>query len=134
MSAPVSPSFASLVHEFFTDYMTRQRSLSQQTVASYRDSFILLLRFAERTLGKSAAAVQLADLDPKFIASKMSARAEVDQISKRATATLLDGLVIGTDEAVVTWPGRYADERGIEMWDTVMGILDRLELGGHQGP
>jgi DNA polymerase I len=51
-----------------------------------------------------------------------------------ASATLLDGLVIGTDAAVVTWPGRYADERGIEMWDTVMGILDRLELGGHQGP
>jgi len=69
MSAPVSPSFASLVHEFFTDYMTRQRSLSQQTVACYRDSFVLLLRFAERTMGKSAAAVQLADLDPKFIAN-----------------------------------------------------------------
>ncbi len=51
-----------------------------------------------------------------------------------ASATLLDGLVIGTDAAVVTWPGRYADERGIEMWDTVTGILDRLEKGGPQGP
>jgi DNA polymerase-1 len=45
-----------------------------------------------------------------------------------ASATLLDGLVIGTDAAVVTWPGRYVDERGIAMWDTVIGILDRLEL------
>jgi DNA polymerase-1 len=44
-----------------------------------------------------------------------------------ASATLLDGLVIGTDAAVVTWPGRYADQHGIAMWDTVMGILDRLE-------
>jgi hypothetical protein len=44
MSKPISPSFASLVQEFFTDYMTRQRSLSPQTVASYRDSFVLLLR------------------------------------------------------------------------------------------
>ena len=44
-----------------------------------------------------------------------------------ASATLLDGLMIGTDVAVVTWPGRYADQRGIAMWDTVTGILNRLE-------
>jgi hypothetical protein len=44
-----------------------------------------------------------------------------------ASATLLDGLVIGTDAAIVTWPGRYADERGITMWDTVTNILNRLE-------
>jgi hypothetical protein len=35
--------------------------------------------------------------------------------------------LIGTDAAVVTWPGRYFDERGITMWDTVAGILNRLE-------
>ena len=69
MNKPTSPSFASLVQEFFTDYMTRQRSLSPQTVASYRDSFLLLLRFAEKTLGKPATAFELSDLQPKFIAS-----------------------------------------------------------------
>jgi site-specific recombinase XerD len=68
MNKPISPSFASLVQEFFTDYMTRQRALSPQTVASYRDSFVLLLRFAEQTLGKPACAVELSDLEPKFIA------------------------------------------------------------------
>ena len=69
MSKSISPSFASLVQEFFTDYMTRQRALSPQAVASYRDSFVLLLRFAEQTLGKPATAVGLSDLQPKFIAS-----------------------------------------------------------------
>ena len=69
MSKPISPSFASLVQEFFTDYMTRQRSLSPQTVASYRDSFLLLLRFSEQTLGKPTTAFELSDLQPKFIAS-----------------------------------------------------------------
>jgi len=44
-----------------------------------------------------------------------------------ASATLLDGSVIGTDAAVVTWPGRYFDKRGIEMWETVTGIVDELE-------
>lgn len=69
MRKPISPSFASLVQEFFTDYMTQQRSLSPQTLASYRDSFVLLLRFAEQTLGKLSCAVEMADLQPKFIAS-----------------------------------------------------------------
>ena len=44
-----------------------------------------------------------------------------------ASATLLDGLVIGTDAAVVTCPGRYFDERGIAMWEKVNGIIDRLQ-------
>lgn len=69
MNRTASPTFASLVQEFFTDYMTRQRSLSLQTVASYRDSFVLLLRFAEQILGKPASAVELSDLEPKFISS-----------------------------------------------------------------
>lgn len=67
MRKPISPSFASLVQEFFTDYMTRQRALSPQTLASYRDSFVLLLRFAEQTLDKPSSGVELADLQPEFI-------------------------------------------------------------------
>ena len=55
-----------------------------------------------------------------------------------ASATLLDGLVIGTDAAVVTWPGRYVDQpRGLAMWDKVIGIADRLDrqadCTAHQG-
>ena len=53
MSKPASPTFASLVQEFFTDYMVHQRALSPCTVASYRDTFVLLLRFAEKQLGKA---------------------------------------------------------------------------------
>lgn len=68
-NAIISPSFPSLVQEFFTDYLTQQRLLSPQTVASYRDCFVLLVRFAEHTLGKSASALELADLKPGFIVS-----------------------------------------------------------------
>jgi len=68
MRKPISPSFASLVQESFGGYMTRQRSLSPQTLASYRDSFVLLLRYAEQALGKQSCAVELADLRPQFIA------------------------------------------------------------------
>jgi hypothetical protein len=35
------------------------------------------------------------------------------------------GLDIRTDAEVVRWPGRYMDERGKEMWNKVVGLLDR---------
>lgn len=69
MSRPASPTFATLVQEFFTDYMVQQRALSPRTVASYRDTFVLLLRFAQKQLGKEPISVQLADITPKFLAS-----------------------------------------------------------------
>lgn len=69
MGKSASPTFAALVQEFFTDYMTQQRALSPCTVASYRDAFVLLLRFAEQRLRKPPTALQLTDLDPKFLAS-----------------------------------------------------------------
>jgi site-specific recombinase XerD len=69
MSKPAAPTFATLVQEFFTDYMVRQRALSPCTVASYRDTFVLLLRFAETQLGKAASSVQLADINAKFLVS-----------------------------------------------------------------
>jgi site-specific recombinase XerD len=69
MSSPASPTFATLVQEFFTDYMIQQRALSPCTVASYRDTFVLLLRFAEKQLGKPPVSVQLIDINAKFLAA-----------------------------------------------------------------
>jgi site-specific recombinase XerD len=69
MSNPASPTFATLVQEFFTDYMVQQRALSPCTVASYRDTFVLLLRFAQKQLGKAPVSVQLTDINAKFLAA-----------------------------------------------------------------
>ena len=68
MSKQPSPTFATLVQEFFTNYMVQQRALSQCTVASYRDTFVLLLRYAEQHLGKAPSSVQLTDISAKFLA------------------------------------------------------------------
>lgn len=69
MSKQTSPTFASLVQEFFTDYMVQQRALSPCTVASYRDTFVLLLRFAETQSGSPPSSMQMADINAKFLAS-----------------------------------------------------------------
>jgi site-specific recombinase XerD len=68
MSHQTAPTFASLVQEFFTDYMVQQRALSPRTVASYRDTFVLLLRFAEDKLHLPAHGMMMADLSARFLA------------------------------------------------------------------
>ena len=48
----INDNFPALVQAFFTDRLLRQRRASPHTVAGYRDTFRLLLRFAARRLGK----------------------------------------------------------------------------------
>ena len=61
------PSFAALVQTYFAEYLTQQRALSAQTIAAYRDGFVLFINFAEARLGKSPAAMVLADITPELI-------------------------------------------------------------------
>lgn len=67
MSRQTTPTFAGLVQEFFTDYMVQQRALSPRTVASYRDTFVLLLRFAGDKLRLSAHEMTMANLNARFL-------------------------------------------------------------------
>ena len=62
-----SVHLAALLQAFFTDRLLQQRRASPHTVAVYRDSFRLLLRFAKSQLGKEPCDLLLEDLDVKFI-------------------------------------------------------------------
>src|SRR6266581_3357370 len=61
------PSFPALVQAFFVEHLTQQRALSPQTIAAYRDAFMLFLGFAEARLGRSPAQLTLADITPDLI-------------------------------------------------------------------
>ena len=63
----ISASFPSLLQAFFTDRLLRQRQASPHTVAGYRDSFRLLLRFAQERLHKNPSQLRIEDLDAPFI-------------------------------------------------------------------
>jgi integrase/recombinase XerD len=52
-----------LLQSFFTEYLVAQKRLSPQTVASYRDTFRLLLRSVHRDSGIGPAALTIAQLD-----------------------------------------------------------------------
>ena len=66
-AAVISASFPSLLQSFFTDRLLRQRQASPHTVAGYRDSFRLLLKFAQEQLHKSPSQLRIEDLDAPFI-------------------------------------------------------------------
>lgn len=56
-----------LLQAFFTDRLMKQRQVSPHTIASYRDSFRLLLRFAHKKLKKTPAQLTFDDLNASFI-------------------------------------------------------------------
>ncbi len=58
---------ASLVERFFTERLVRQQDVSVHTIASYRDTFRLLLKFAMAKLRKAPSALTLDELDAPFI-------------------------------------------------------------------
>ena len=60
-------TFSGLVQAFFTDRLLRQRRASPHTVAGYRDTFRLLLRFAKERLGTAPSKLSLTDLDARFV-------------------------------------------------------------------
>ena len=59
--------FAGLLERFFTGRLMQQRRASPDTIASYRDTFRLLLGFAQQRLKKAPSALTLEDLDAPFI-------------------------------------------------------------------
>lgn len=61
-------ALAPILEAFFTDYLMMQREASKHTIAAYRDTFRLLLGFAQEHVGKRPAALDMADLDVPLIA------------------------------------------------------------------
>jgi site-specific recombinase XerD len=67
ITAPRPITFAALVQQFFTEYLVTQRALSPRTIASYRDTMLLFLGFAQHRLGKMPIALNLNDITPDLI-------------------------------------------------------------------
>lgn len=59
--------FPALLQAFFTDRLLQQRRASAHTVAAYRNTFRLLLRFAAKRFRRAPSCLTLADLDAAFL-------------------------------------------------------------------
>jgi len=63
-----TPSLAPLLQGFFTDRLLTQMEASPNTIASYRDTFRLLLRFASARKGREPTSLALTDIDVELVA------------------------------------------------------------------
>ncbi len=63
----IRTNFSALLQAFFTDRLMRQRQVSPETIASYRDAFCLLFRFVRQRLNKAPSGLEMEDLDASLI-------------------------------------------------------------------
>ena len=64
-----TPTLPALLESYFTQRLMAQRQASPHTIASYRDTFRLLLNFAQKQYGKSPSTLNLTDLDAPLIST-----------------------------------------------------------------
>ena len=64
--------FPPLLALFFTERLMRQRQASPHTIASYRSTFRLLVRYAQRALNKAPSAMTLAEFDTALLGDFLS--------------------------------------------------------------
>jgi site-specific recombinase XerD len=62
-------SLAALLERFFTQRLMHQRQASAHTIASYRDTFRMLLQFAHKRLRKAPSELALEDIDAPLVAA-----------------------------------------------------------------
>jgi site-specific recombinase XerD len=75
-------SLPTLIERFFTQRLIKQRNVSAHTIASYRDTFRLLFRFAHGRLRKLPSSLDLNDLDAPLII------AFLDELETRHAASI----------------------------------------------
>lgn len=80
-------SFAALLQAYFTDRLVGQRNASPHTIASHRDTFRLLLGFAQKSLKKAPSVLAVADLDASFIGRFLD-HVEKDRANKPQTRNI----------------------------------------------
>jgi len=72
-----------LLQSFFTERLLTQRQVSTHTIASYRDTFRLLLRFAQGERHKRPSELNLSDLDADLIGSFLTSLEQQRRCSAR---------------------------------------------------
>lgn len=145
-----STAVGPLLQRFFTEYLVAQRRLSPQTVASYRDTFRLLLRSIHRDTGVGPSALTITQLDVHCILRFLEAlekerKNSVVSRNLRLTAirsffrfvALYDPASAGTATRVLGIPMKRTDTkiRGYltrEEMETILAVLDQKQWLGRR--
>ncbi len=82
-----APSLPALIERFFTERLAHQQNASSHTIASYRDTFRLLLRYASRERRKPPSDLHLREIDAVLI-SKFLDNVETERSVSARTRNL----------------------------------------------
>lgn len=128
------PLVGPLLQAFFTEHLCVHKQVSLQTIASYRDSFRLLLQFLRATTGTPPARLRVSDLDAPallgFLDHLEQTRGNaIRSRNARLTAlraffrlvALRDPASVGVATRVLAIPVKRADQR-------LVGYLTRPEM------
>jgi integrase/recombinase XerD len=63
----IQATFSELLQAYFTEYLMQERNASPHTIANYRDTFRLLIAFAQTRLNKPPTKLAVTDLDACFV-------------------------------------------------------------------
>lgn len=150
MTTATPTQLARCLHGFFADYLPRVRGASPHTVQSYRDSFVLLLRFVAARRRRSVARLSLADLGPADILAFLQ-HLETDRHNTVATRNVrLAALhaffrysaadapdTVEWCQRVLAIPFKRTTTRPIEYFEegdvqAVLGVIDRRTRDGRR--
>jgi len=142
--------FPALLQAFFTDRLIRQKQASPETVASYRDTFCLLFKFAQDHLNKAPSNLGIEDLDAPVIVAflcwlederKNRARTRNARLAAIHSfyryAAIYDPAHSGVFQRVLAIPGKRYDRVSVQYLTeaetkALLGIPDQRTWGGRR--
>lgn len=78
-----TPTLAARIECFFTERLMRQRGVSPHTIASYRDTFCQLFKFAQARLHRPPSSLALIDLDAPLVSAFLDDLENTRSVSAR---------------------------------------------------
>jgi site-specific recombinase XerD len=78
-----TPTFPILLERFFTQRLMQQRQASAHTIASYRDTFRLLLQFVQKRLRKAPCTLSLEDIDANLVVDFLDELEKIRKVTPR---------------------------------------------------
>ena len=103
-----SATLAALLENFFTQRLMNQRQASPHTISSYRDTFRLLLHFAQQRLHKSPARLAFEEIDAPLIAAFLDDLEKSRRITARSRNPRLTAIRSFFQYAAYEEPSRAA--------------------------
>lgn len=77
-------NFSTLLTKFFTARLIQQKNVSAHTISSYRDTFKLMLQFANKSIDKNPSKISFEDIDASFVMSFLNDLEKVRGITARS--------------------------------------------------